>query len=627
MINLVEYWVRQGVLTQSDGQWRLTNRLATLADGLPTGLQDMLEKQLERLSPEEQLLLEAASVSGATFSAAVLAVSLDKESEQIEAQCESLANRKQFIRSHGVETLPTGAITNTYEFSHALYQQLLYSRSPASRRVRPHRRLAEALEGLSGDRAHERAADLAIQFERGRDPRKAVHYLAQAARNAAQRSAHQQAVALFTKALDLLSTLPETPERAPHELRLHLALGNSLLATAGYAAPEVEQVFFRARDLCLQMGNPPQLLPVMLVLGTILLVRAEFPAARAFTQQLLALLEKAPPSLVCAAYAGIGLVFLNLGELATARDYIERGVQFYAPRHHNPLALQDPGVVSLAHAALVLWHQGYLDQAEARSQEALHLAQQLDHPFSRAFALCFAVWLQRLRRDDQAVREYTEMLLALAREQGFTHWETQGMIAQGWTLAARGRVEEGIARIRQGLAALQAAGTRFERQRVLVSLADIYATVGKKMEGLAVIEEALSDIDTTQQYLFAAELYRLKGELTLMQSSAQSRRSRVRKSSRLQAPSSKSKNTAPRSLTSNVQSAAEASFLKALAIARQQEAKSWELRSMMSVARLWNAQGKAKEARQLLTEIYGWFTEGFATAALRDARALLDTLA
>jgi predicted ATPase len=248
----------------------------------------------------------------------------------------------------------------------------------------------------------------------------------------------------------------------------------------------------------------------------------------------------------------------------------------------------------------VLWPLGYPDQALKRSQDALTLAQELSHPSSLVFALSFTAMLHQYRREGKATQERAETLIALSSEQGFPQWVALGTVRRGWALAEQGQGEEGIAQIRQGLAAYRETGAKLGRPLWLALLAEAYGKVGQVEEGLSVVAEALATVDKTGERFYEAELYRLKGTLTLQ--------SKV--------PSPKSQ----------VEEEAEGYFRKAIEVARRQQAKSLELRATMSLSRLWQQQGKKEEARQLLAEVYNWFTEGFDTKDLQEAKALLTAL-
>jgi len=270
-------------------------------------------------------------------------------------------------------------------------------------------------------------------------------------------------------------------------------------------------------------------------------------------------------------------------------------------------------ITVLSYAALALWSLGYLDQAVTRSNEAFTLAQAQSHPYSLAVALLYAAVLHQFRREVQAVQARAEALIALSAELGFMPGLASGTILGGWALAAQGQGEAGIAQIRQGSAAWQAIGTAVSRPRVLAMLAEAYGHVGQTEEGLRVLTEALTVVDKTGECVYAAELHRLKGVLTLRQWPV------ARATGHAPIPQ-------PLPPHSQAEVEAEAYLQQAIEIARRQQAKSWELRAAMSLSRLWQQQGKCQEAHDLLAPIYGWFTEGFDTADLQEARTLLEEL-
>jgi predicted ATPase len=298
-----------------------------------------------------------------------------------------------------------------------------------------------------------------------------------------------------------------------------------------------------------------------------------------------------------------------LGEFAATQAHFAQGIAIYDPDQHRSHAVrygQDPGVACRYYAGVTLWWLGYPDQALQMSHEALMLAQELGHPYSLGSALAFAAWLHHLRREGHLTQERAEAAIALGVEQGLAVFPVMGTIFRGWALAQRSaepatrhrQREEGIAQMRQGLTAWRATGAAVFQPYGLALLAEAYAKVGQLDEGLTLLAEALAMINDKGERRWEAELYRLKGELLLhAECGAQ-----------------------------NATLTAEACFQQALDVARQQQAKSWELRAVMSLSRLWQRQGKRDAARQLLAPIYGWFTEGFDTADLQEAKALLEEL-
>jgi predicted ATPase len=536
-----------------------------------------------------------------------------------------LARREFFVQAQGSSEWPDGMVSAHYRFLHALYQEVLYSRVTPGRRVELHRRIGEREEQAYRQRAHEIAAELAVHFEQGRDYRKAVQYLHLAGANATRRSAHKEAISLLTKGLEWLKTLPDTSERTQQELALHITLGTPLQATRGFSSPEVGAAYGRARELCQQVGETRQLFLVLNGLRTFHQVRGELLPARELAEQLLGLAQREQdPTLLVVAYWAVGSAFFYLGELGTAQTHLEQSlILYHAQRHSSQEFLLsggiEPGVFGLSWTAFVLWQLGYPAQALQQSQAARTLAEALSYPLSLAGARVLAAQLHQLRREGPLTQEWAEAAITLVHEQGFPGWLGRGAILQGWALAEQGQVEEGIAQMRHGLATCQAIGVGTFHSYSLALLAEAYGKAGQPEDGLATLAEALALVDKSGERFYEAELYRLRGELTLHKS-----RVGIAHQERTVAEAGTVGGAHP---TADSQVEADACFLKAIEISRQQQAKSLELRAVMSLARLWHSQGKKAEAHQMLAEIYNWFTEGFDTKDLQEAKALLEELA
>jgi predicted ATPase len=322
-----------------------------------------------------------------------------------------------------------------------------------------------------------------------------------------------------------------------------------------------------------------------------------------------------------------GLTLFRLGEFASARTHLEQGITLYDSEKRRVdgsgafVYNQDSGTMCLAYAGWVLGHLGYLNQAVQRGRQALSLAHELAHPFSIAFASQFLASVYRFRREGQATQELAEATIALAREQGFPYWVAGGTYVRGLALVEQGQKEEGIAQIRQGIDAWKALGIERLGQPSIL-LAEAYGQLGQTDEGFALLSQALSEAQESGEQWWTAELYRIKGQLLLnAERMAHGRETRPKRNDELETSS------VHRSAFSIHRSAeAEACFLKAIEIAQRQQAKSLELRAVMSLSRLWQSQGKKAEARQMLAEIYGWFTEGFDTGDLQEAKALMEEL-
>jgi len=406
-----------------------------------------------------------------------------------------------------------------YIFKHALIQDAAYQSLLKSTRQQYHQQIAQVVDERFVEIKETHPELLAHHYTEAGLITQAIPYWQRAGQRAVQRSAHIEAIDHFTKGLELLKVLPDTPARTQQELTLQTALAAPLMATRGYAAPEVERAYARARELCQRLGETPQLFRVFLGLFAFYLVRGEFQTARELGEQLLRLAQSEHnPARLLGAHQALGLALFHLGEFVSAREHLEQGIALYEPEKHSSHALrsgQDPGVTCLCYMPWVLWHLGYPDQALKRSHEVLALAQELSHPFSQVYALNYAAGLHQFRREWQATQERIEALIALSREQGFAQWVPQATILRGWILAEQGQEKKGITQMRQGLAAWRATGAEIGSPWFLALLAEGCGKAGQIEEGLTVLTEALTAVDKTGERHYEAELYRLKGQLLL----------------------------------------------------------------------------------------------------------------
>jgi DNA-binding winged helix-turn-helix (wHTH) protein/predicted ATPase len=567
VVNMVEYLIAQGVIAEMDGCWRLQTRVDEVRRGVPESLRQLIEKHIERLSEEHQQILEVASIVGRTFSATAVAAGLQVEVETVEQQCETLAHIGHFLRPQGVEEWPDGSMGGQYSFLHALYQQGLYERIPEARRIRLHRRIGEQKATAYGERAREIASELATHFSAGRDFHHAVRFLHVAAENAVGRHAHQEAVGHLKKALALLQSLPDTPERVQQELLLQLTLGEQLTSLQGFGVSEVEQAFARARALCRQLGDTPQLFRVVLGLWAFYVERAELTTAYELAGQLLRIARQVQAAgLLVWAHLTVGITHHFAGEQMSARQHLEECLSRYDPQQFRNLGSPyDPAVLGLSTLGPVLWLLGYPDQALAQSEKGLALARELTQQYSVVYAATLVARTRLLRRERQAVQTRIDELITLCEEYGFTSYLALSRIAHGWLLADEGEREEGIQQMCQQLLAWRATGAESARPYYLALLAETYGKAGAPAEGLAVLTECWPWMDKTGGRVFEAELHRVQGELALQ----------------------KSQVSGPKSPgLPNTPAEAEECFRKAIEIARRQQAKSLELRAVMSLVRL-----------------------------------------
>src|SRR6185369_14012375 len=306
---------------------------------------------------------------------------LGEDRAAVEARCEGLSLQRQFIQDCGLQELPNGEAVAKYGFIHALYQNVLYERIPATRRIQLHRRIAVRGEEVYGERAGEIAAELAMHFELGSIYKQAVKYLQRAADKAIRRFAYREAVGLARRGLELMGRLPDTRERAEQELSLQLTLGVPLIATEGYAAAAVGSVYTRARDLCQQLGGTPDVSEALWGLRAFYISRAELGKAREIAEEFLSLSERLPyPGLAMRGHFAMEIAFVHLGEFTLALEHFEKALSLYDPEQYRDDAFyysQNPGVAMRCVAAWVLWFLGQTDQALERMQEALTLAREL----------------------------------------------------------------------------------------------------------------------------------------------------------------------------------------------------------------------------------------------------------
>jgi predicted ATPase len=602
LVDLLRYLHDRGVIVAVGERWALAQVVPDLQRELPESVRSLIRRKLERLDEADRRLLAAASVQGHEFDAAVVAAVLDRDAAEVEERLAELDRVHALVRLLREHDLPDRTPTLRYSFVHVLYQNALYAALTPARKAAWSAAAARALLGHYGEKSPTVATELALLFEAARDSTQAATYFLYAAENAVRVSASREAVVLARRGLALLQTLPDTPARARQERALLLALGVSLVATQGFASPDVEQTYVRARALCLQAEDTSALFPVLYGLWNLYLVRCELARCKELATQIFSLAQGQPdPVFLLVAHNVLQQPLFHLGELAEARRHQEHGLALYDRHQHRTLTAvygEDPGVGCLAYGAATLWHLGYPEQALRSVRASRSLAEELSHPFNVAQALYYGAFTHLCRREVGRVEELAGALTELCREQGFALLLAGGMILHGWSLAGQGQTDEGLRQMRQGLAGWQATGALSHRPYHLALLAEALARDGRAQDGLTVLAEALTLCTASGERFLEAELHRLRGELLLADAEAH--------------PS--------------MWDAADACFRQALDVARTQQAKSLEVRAVMSLSRLYRQQGRQAEARPLLAETYGWFTEGFDLPDLQEAKTLLEQL-
>jgi len=587
---LTKMLLESDLLREEADHYALAGQLSGVA--IPATLQDSLMARLDRL-PMVREVAQLGAVLGREFAYDMLQALAAVEESTLQDRLGQLVGA-ELLYQRG---RPPRA---KYMFKHALIQDAAYASLLKRTRQQYHQQIAQMLEAEFPETVEAEPELVAHHYTEAGLNEQAVGYWLQAGKRAAQRSANVEAINHLTKGLEVLMTLPDTVERAHQELDLQTTLGPVLMAVKGQSSQDTERAYARARELCQQVGETPQLFPVLHGLWRFYMVRAEFHATRELAEQLFGLAQRAEdPALLLEAQRVMGTTMFWLGEMRQAQAHFEQGMALYDPQQHRSHAFvygQDPGVACQSFAGWPIWVLGYPDQALQSVHKALTLAQELTHPFSLVYVLAMAAVVHQFRREAQEAQERAEELIALSTEQGFPHWLAFGTILRGWALTAQGQGAEGISLIHQGLDSHRALGAEVDKPYFLALLTEAYGKVGQPEEGLTVLGEALAIVDNTGGRNWEPELRRLKGELLLMQQGQKV-------------------------------AEAEECFRKALETARRQEGKSLELRVAMSLSRLWQQQGKQEGAHHLLAEIYDWFTEGFDTADLKEARALLEELA
>jgi DNA-binding winged helix-turn-helix (wHTH) protein/predicted ATPase len=609
MVNLVEYLIDQKMIVEEKGAWSLCVELSDVEKGVPANLRQLIEKQIERLDPDQRRVLEAASVAGMECSSTAIAAGLHMPVSSVEKHCEELAGRHQFLSPAWLVELPDGTVTPRHRFVHVLYRDVPYQMMPPMRRSQIHQRIGERGVAIYGDRVSEIAAELAMHFEQSRDWPRALQFLVQASENAARKSAHHEAADLAQRGLTVLKLLPESAERDQQEVALRMILILSLMAVKGFAWAGVEEVYAGGKDLFRVSKPSPQLFNWLYLLGLLHMFRGKIRPALEIADQVLQLAEGLKDaSLIMEAHRARGSTLLEMGRCREALEHVDRASQLYSVNPHPQTLIsgRDCKVLSECSAGKALWALGFPDTAMRRMQVGLDVARQIAHPQSLAYATHFAAQLHQLRGEPRLAQERAKEGIRVAEEYYLELWVAFGKIALGWADAELGEVQAGIEQMQQGLTAYAATETKIFYPTFLCSLADQLSKAQRIKEGLAVIAQALTWAEQTEEGYALAELHRTKGELLLNSSDLLQTGTRPSDSSRV-----------------STVGEARACFNDALEIAKRQGTRSWELRAVLSMYRLDLVLGNPNQTQ--LAEIYSSFTEGFETADLKQAKALLQT--
>jgi predicted ATPase len=595
MVDLVRDLRNRKVIAQEQGNWGLVRAVPEIEHELPESMRGMIERKIGQLSEEDRPLLEVASVQGYEFDSAVVAQVLNLGAGQVEERLEKLERVFAFVRLVSEKELPDRSLTLRYRFVHVLYQNTFHSSLRASRKVELSRTVAQTIEKYYGEERKSMANELAMLWESAREYAAAADYFRIAAQHAVQVFASQESVTLARRGIAMLQHLPDSSERRAQELFLQVVLGNSLMATRGFAAPELEETYSRARELCRQVGDTPHLLPVIFGEYAFHFVRANLRRALEVAREFLVRAEQQQGPALLAGHRIVGMPLLCMGELVAARKHFEQAASRYEAEAHRHMAFlygHDVGMASNINLGVGLWLLGYPDAARKQSRDSLGLAREVPHAASQAYSMTHSAMVRGFCGEWQEAFELAENAITLTTRQGLALWLAWALTLRGRALAELGKVKEGIDQIRQGLESAQVIKAELWIPYHLCLLAEVYYRDEMWPTARASLDEAQRFIEKNEERYWEAEVYRLRGELLLMDGAPE----------------------------------ANECFHRALEIARRQQAKSLELRAAMSLARSLQRQGKASEAHEVLAESYRWFTEGFDTADLKQAKALLAEL-
>jgi predicted ATPase len=583
--------LESGLLADAGDHYELSGPLPPLA--IPATLHDSLMARLDRLAPVKDVA-QIGAVIGRDFAHELLAAVGDRPEADLNAALDQLVSSELIFRRGAPPDV-------TYSFKHTLVQDTAYQSLLKSKRQQLHGRIAEALEQRFPEIAQTQPEVLAQRFTEAGLGERAIPYWRRAGEQAAGRSANVEAIAHLSKGLELIATLPSEREHPEEELALRLAIGGPLMAIRGHAAPEVERNYSRASGLCDQLDRSAELFPVLRGLWNYHLVRGELQRAHDFADRLVSLAEDQAGSRCALAQRALGSTLFFLGRFADAEAALNEGVAIDDkvaasddPRADLLVHPESAGVVCRVLSGRALWFLGFPDSALAKVEEGLALGRRLAHATSLAFALNIAAALHELRREFHSARKHAEEAIAFATEHDLPLWLAFGQICRGFARAALGRQTEGIAQLRTGLTDWNRVDAHLLDTQWLGFIAEAEIQAGKFDHALTALDRAAETAATTGERHYQAELYRLRGVVL-----------------------------------ANTGEEAEAltCLQRAIDTARSQQAKSLELRAATSLARLWRDQGERAPARDLLAPVYSWFSEGFDTADLKDAKALLEELA
>ena len=596
MVNVVDDLLGRAALMTHGRE--MSELKAVVAGGFdpPRTIREMIERNLERLQPDEQAMLEGASVVGLEFSAASVAAALERPQDEIEACCTRLSRREQFISKRGSATWPDGTTATTFRFQHALYQQVLYSRLPTGHQLRLHQRIALRQEAGYGERSGEVANELAYHYSRANFSNKAMQYLKVGAERAVARGAMAEAEKLAEAAINLLQRLPEDAKRPRSELALRNIENTAKTVLYGWHGTERQRVVERTCELAEQLGDEALLVRGLLNLASVHFTRIDLPRTLELGTRCLDLAAHIQDArAIAAAHMTLAWAAHTCGGLEEAAAHYNDAIG-YAERvgRHDfilPIMIQSGSAMHLSWVLLLL---GRVNEAQRVAASGLRHARDSGHLYSLGHALVSMAWINRIMRIPRQVREFAEAAIALSEEHGFPEWTSWGQFHRGWALAELGELRAGVAEMEEAVARFRELGGVPWQQSMALDLALKRASLDDLDQALAIVEESLTHIERTGERIDKAEVLRGKAELLLMRGESEDDAERL--------------------------------LREAIDLAREQKAQFWELRVTNTLARLLDETGHRTEARSILNEARGRWEQCPDLADLKDASTLLERL-
>jgi predicted ATPase len=598
MVNVTDYLLQRSAIVRENGSVRLTP--IEDRDKVPGTIRDLIERQFEALTQEDQALLETASVAGTTFSVSAVAWAIGSPGELVEARCRAIAEREQFIQYAGSRRSAVGSVTARYSFLHALYQNVIYDRVNDARKARLHQSIGERMEAVYRGATEPMAAELALHFERGGDHGRAVTYLLQAARRATVQSAFHEAIQYGANALDLLRSVANPGDQLELELGLQLILGVCHSSAKGYAAGEARDAYSRARALSGKIGDRALLFQTLAGLWSFHLIRGEMHHSLRIATDMVGLAQKTRiGSHLLNAHMAIGISYFYLGNFVRAYTHLQKSSALYRPYQRNAegsIYGWDSGIFVPCYKAHAAWFLGAQEKDEGGGEAAFLCAKQLGSPFHNVVANGLLAVYWTYRAQPELVLKFAHSTQAISDEHGIFHWSSLAAVMKGWALVKTGQTKEGLRSLQDGIERWKSTGAEMALATFLAWQADACATAGRVELGLSCTLEGLRTSERLRDNYYDAELYRIRGELLFKKGG------------------------------STGDDEAEACFIEAINLARRRKAKPHELRAIVSLARYWRNMGKTSRSTKILSQCLHRCPKGFDMPELKAAKKLFGEL-